>query len=164
LLELGFLEIGLLGLGASRKSRLVDAAKLGLVGAAKLGLVDALDRLLGPAPAGVGRLVGACLRPGACGCSDSAPASASASASSRVTVSLTLVPQPEGLMTTLPLVSPACHSTRCSGSTRVMRISPNSPRWRARAAGSLISAHSSGGDLTSVRCTSEEIIVCHFAR
>ncbi len=33
-----------------------------------------------------------------------------------------------------------------------------SPRWRASASGSLSSAHSSGGDLTSVRCTSEEII------
>jgi len=52
----------------------------------------------------------------------------------------------------------ASHSTVFSGSTWVMRISPSSPRWRAREAGSLSSAHSSGGDLTKVRCTSDEII------
>ena len=46
--------------------------------------------------------------------------------------------------------------------TRVMRISPSSPRWRARASGSLSSAQSSGGDFTSVRCTSEEIIGSSF--
>src|SRR5882762_3684003 len=43
-------------------------------------------------------------------------------------------------------------------------MSPRSPRWRASRAGSLSSAHSSGGDLTSVRCTSEEIIAHHFER
>ena len=67
------------------------------------------------------------------------------------TVRVTLVPHPEGLMATLPLAPVVSHSTLCSGSTRVIRISPSSPRWRARAVGSLSSAQSSGGDLTSVR-------------
>ena len=41
-----------------------------------------------------------------------------------------------------------------SSSVRVMRISPNCPRWRASSATSESSVHSSGGDFSSVRLTS----------
>ena len=87
----------------------------------------------------------------------------------RLAESVTRVPQPEGLISTLPLVcapsaASASQSTARSGSVRTMRISPSSPRWRASVAGSLSSAHSSGGDLTRVRCTSEETLIAHVVR
>ena len=68
------------------------------------------------------------------------------------TVNVTWVPQPEDSSSTLPFARSPSQTTLVSGSSRVMRISPNSPRWRARAAASLSSVHSSGGDFTSRRC------------
>ncbi len=82
-------------------------------------------------------------------------ASTSTSASSVAIASaviVTFVPQPEGSSSTVPRARSPSQTTVVSASSRVMRISPNSPRWRARVLTSLISAHSSGGDFTRVRC------------
>jgi hypothetical protein len=70
-------------------------------------------------------------------------------------VNVTWVPQPAASSSTVPFARSPSQTTIVSGSTRVMRISPNSPRWRASASASLSSVHSSGGDLTSRRfaCT-----------
>src|SRR5205085_1349900 len=57
-------------------------------------------------------------------------------------------------------------ATIVSGSTRVIEISPNSPRRRARDSGSLTSAQSSGWDLTSRRLTCTGIgssFACRYA-
>ena len=54
-------------------------------------------------------------------------------------------------MVTVPRTSSPSQATAVSGSVLVIRISPNSPRWRASDSGSLSSAHSSGGDFTRVR-------------
>ncbi len=62
------------------------------------------------------------------------------------------MPQPEDSISTLPLACSPSQTTFVSGSSRVMRISPNSPRWRASASASLSSFQSSGGDFTSRRC------------
>ncbi len=77
---------------------------------------------------------------------------ASVALASGAAVSVTFVPHPEGSSATVPRAMSPSQATAVSGSSRVMRISPNSPRWRARAWGSLISAHNSGGDFTRVRC------------
>ena len=73
-------------------------------------------------------------------------------ASLAVAVSVTLVPQPEAESSTVPRAISPSHVTVVSGTSRVIRISPKAPRCRANASTSLISAHSSGGDLTRVRC------------
>ena len=70
------------------------------------------------------------------------------------TASVTRVPHPEGWSRTEPDARSPSHSTTDSGSVRVMRISPNSPRWRVKAATSDSSAHNSGGLLTRVRVAS----------
>jgi hypothetical protein len=76
-----------------------------------------------------------------------------------VTDRVTLVPHADGLICTRPVTSGASHSTVVSGTVLTILISPNSPRWLASEAGSLSSAQSSGGDLTRVRCTSEETLI-----
>ena len=84
--------------------------------------------------------------------SASGPASADGSASpTGSAVSVTEVPHPAGASSTVPLARSPSQATVVSGSSRVMVISPTSPRWRAREAASLTSAHSSGGDFTSRR-------------
>ena len=57
-----------------------------------------------------------------------AGADAEGSASSCVSERVTLVPHPEGLSSTTPLAPSVSHSTLSSGSTRVIVISPSSPR------------------------------------
>src|SRR4051794_21993464 len=79
------------------------------------------------------------------------------------TVKTTRVPHPEGSSRTVPLARSASHSTRDSGSTFVIRISPNSPRWRARDSSSESSAHSSGGDFTRVREAWSDVMRDRFA-
>ena len=79
------------------------------------------------------------------------------------TVRTTRVPHPEGSSRTVPLARSASHSTRDSGSTCVIRISPNSPRWRASEPSSDSSAHSSGGDLTRVREAWSDVMGDRFA-
>ncbi len=69
-------------------------------------------------------------------------------------VSTTRVPHPDGSSRTVPLARSPSQATAVSGSSLVMRISPNWPRWRASDAASLHSAHNSGGDLTRVRLAS----------
>ena len=59
-------------------------------------------------------------------------------------VIVTLVPQPEGSIETVPLAPSPSQATVCSGSSLVILISPNAPRWRARRSTSLSSLHSSG--------------------
>ncbi len=66
-------------------------------------------------------------------------------------LSRTFVPQPDGSISTVPLARSPSQATVVSGTRRVIRISPNSPSRLASVSGLLRSAHSSGGDLTSVR-------------
>ena len=68
-----------------------------------------------------------------------------------VAVSVTCVPQPDGSSRTVPLACSPSQATVVSGSSLVILISPNSPRWRANDCATLHSAHSSGGDFTIVR-------------
>ncbi len=82
---------------------------------------------------------------------DSGSGSGSAGATSSFTVRVTRVPHPEVSSFTVPLAAAPSQATAVSGSSLVMRISPNAPRCRASDAASLHSAHSSGADLTSVR-------------
>ena len=70
----------------------------------------------------------------ATGSCTSGSGSGSAAGSGVSTVSTTRVPHPEGSSRTVPLARSASHSTRDSGSTWVILISPNSPRWRAERA------------------------------
>ena len=70
---------------------------------------------------------------------------------SSVRVSVTRVPHPDGSSLTVPLAAAPSQATAVSGSSLVIRISPNAPRCRASDAASLHSDHSSGVDLTSVR-------------
>ena len=69
----------------------------------------------------------------------------------RVAVRVTCVPHPDGSSRTVPLACSPSQATVVSGSSLVILISPNSPRWRASDCATLHSAHSSGGDLTRVR-------------
>ena len=69
-------------------------------------------------------------------------------------VRITRVPHPDGSSRTVPLTCSPSQATAVSGSSLVILISPNWPRWRPSDAASLHSAHNSGGDLTSVRLAS----------
>src|SRR3954467_12062541 len=88
------------------------------------------------------------------------------SACSRPTeaVKVTGVPQPDGSSETVPVARSPSQATVCSGSTRVILISPSSPRCRASASTSLSSPHSSGGDLTRVRLAVRSLIAVEFER
>ena len=79
-------------------------------------------------------------------------------------VSVTFVPHPDASISTVPLARSPSQATVCSGSSRLILISPISPRWRARLSTSLTSFHSSGGDLTRVRFTLRSVIATPFAR
>ena len=100
--------------------------------------------------------------------SASAPATSSASGASgsgtsaSFAVIVTFVPHPDGSSATVPHARSPSQATVVSGSRRVMRISPNSPKWRARASTSETSAHSSGGLLTRVLCARGSCIASVF--
>jgi hypothetical protein len=79
-----------------------------------------------------------------------------------VAVSTTLVPHPEGSIDTVPLAPSPSQATVRSGSSLVILISPNAPRWRASRSTSLSSLQSSGGDLTRVRFTVKSCIASAF--
>src|SRR5207248_5066679 len=66
-------------------------------------------------------------------------------------VRITRVPHPDGSSLTVPLARSPSQATVVSGSSLVILISPNLSRWRCSDCASLHSAHSSGGDLSSVR-------------
>src|SRR6185437_9198593 len=83
---------------------------------------------------------------------------------SSLTVRVTRVPHPEVSSFTVPLAAAPSQATAVSGSSLVMRISPNAPRCRASDAASLHSAHSSGADLTSVRLLWCSVMPSGFAR
>ena len=79
-----------------------------------------------------------------------------------VAVSTTLVPHPEGSIDTVPLAPSPSQATVRSGSSLVILISPNAPRWRASRSTSLSSLQSSGGDLTRVRFAVKSCIASAF--
>ena len=79
-------------------------------------------------------------------------------------VRMTFVPQPDGSIRTVPRARSPSQATAVSGSSLVIRISPNWSRWRASEAASLHSAHNSGGDLTSVRLATCSVMAGGFAR
>src|SRR5207302_7034023 len=86
-------------------------------------------------------------------------------ASTVCAVRVTRVPQPDGSSRTVPLASSPSQATAVSGSSLVIRISPNDPaRWRARDSATLHSAHSSGGDLTKVRLASCSFVMGVWVR
>ena len=95
------------------------------------------------------------------GSSASGPAGGGASS---LTVRVTRVPHPDDSSRTVPLAAAPSQATAVSGSSLVMRISPNAPRCRASDAASLHSAHSSGADLTSVRLLWCSVMTSGFAR
>ncbi len=81
-----------------------------------------------------------------------------------VAVRTTVVPHPAGASSTVPLARSPSQATVVSGSTRVMRISPNSERCLRRVSSLLTSAHNSGGDFTRRRCAVDCSMAGVFAR
>ena len=154
----------LLGGQAPGGGALVGVGHVRVAGAGLRGLASGRGGRAGVRQPRVRRLAAAAVGaevPAAAGVSHASGAgggSTGAGGSSRgadvaLTVSVTFVPQPEGVSSTRPVARSPSQTTVVSGSTRVILISPlSSPRWRPNVAGSLSSAHSSGGDLTSVRC------------
>ena len=94
----------------------------------------------------------------------SAASAATSSSATGTTVRMTFVPQPDGSIRTVPRARSPSQATAVSGSSLVIRISPNWSRWRASEAASLHSAHNSGGDLTSVRLATCSVMAGGFAR
>ena len=94
----------------------------------------------------------------------SSAASAATSSATGTAVRMTFVPQPDGSIRTVPRARSPSQATAVSGSSLVIRISPNWSRWRASEAASLHSAHNSGGDLTSVRLATCSVMAGGFAR
>ena len=160
------ISVSLAETGSDATARTGSGSGLAATAGSDSGFASGIDSASG---IGSTRIVGFGSASGSATVVASASASASASPAGagagsgtvglRVTDKVTFVPQPDCLSWTTPLTSPASHSTLVSGSVLVMRISPKSPRWRASASGLLSSVHSSGGDLTRVRCTSVETLI-----
>ena len=149
-------------LASPRVRALAQAAPAACAGRSGAARPRARRRRPEPPATAAGRTGGSCVasaRSSAAGRTSAATGAAIAAsgggspggAGAGVAVSRTFVPHPVGASSTVPLARSPSQATVVSGSTRVMRISPNSARWRPSESSLLSSAHSSGGDFTRRR-------------